>query len=49
MLFLNIFATRLQIKKCIFAVLKQIKNTAWKRRDKKTRLFHLIALLIVEL
>ena len=34
MLFLNIFATRLQIKKCIFAVLKQIKNTAWKRRYK---------------
>ena len=48
MLFLNIFATRLQIKKCIFAMLKQIKNTAWKRRY-KYRLFHLIALLIVEL
>lgn len=48
MLFLNIFATRLQIKKCIFAVLKQIKNTAWKGGI-KYRLFHLIALLIVEL
>ena len=46
MLFLNIFATRLQIKKCIFAVLKQIKNG---KGGIKYRLFHLIALLIVEL